>query len=245
MFFNYNEKFSKLITLKINIFRLSKWTIDDIKPVKSPFTQISVHSFLNYKEDKHLEKALIVDKDTEQIVKRSDSSKSRRPSVINMTGDFSKALMCNNFILQPGINNFTVIKRVDQPGYYKISQLSLLINENLEFRSRVIKPRLCYQVKKTSPSVSINSRDLVAGLVQEAELIVSSGSISIEKNAKLKLWTQRGLTIKAADSIKSLENELEITLAACEPFGILKYKLKVFADLPPKKDSSSMEHKVF
>ena len=38
--------------------------------------------------------------------------------------------------------------------------------------------------------------------------------------------------------------EIEVAVPPCEPFETTKLHLTVFAELPPKKDSSSMEHKV-
>lgn len=226
---------------KINL--LTKWTRDDIKSSDSTMIQVPLFSYLDYKEDKTLNSAGVIDKNIKKIITRSDSSKHRQQSV-DTTIDFSKALVSNKFKLNPGINTFTVTKNDDQPGYYKINQLSLLINDKLEFRSEIINPRICYEVARTQPIITINSRDLVAGLPQDAELIISTGSIRIDNSSKLKIWTSRGLTIKTADSTKNLLNEIELNLSSCEPFEILKLKIKIFADLPPKKDSLSLEHKL-
>lgn len=107
------------------------------------------------------------------------------------------------------------------------------------------------QVAKTQPTISlISTSDLLAGLAQSVELIISSGSVRISEGSKLKLRTSRGLTLSKVENDKSNQNditglrELEVSIPPCEPFETSRLKLTVLAELPPKKDSSSMEHKV-
>lgn len=177
-------------------------------------------------------------------IRRSDSTKHRKPSA-NMKSDFDNALVSDEFTLKPGNNILVVKRRFDQPGFYKVGQLSLMIEKKLEFLSSMLSPRLCFQVAKTQPTISLNcSRDLLAGLTQDIELIISSGSVRITENEVLKLRTSRGFTLRIKDNGASGLKEYDINLPDCEPFQVSKIPLKVFADLPPKKESSSIEHKV-
>ncbi|KAF7989459.1 hypothetical protein HCN44_008133 [Aphidius gifuensis] len=224
----------------------SKWNnnINNKQMIDSSIIQIPFFSYFDYKEDKKLCSAGVIDKNQKKIVTRTDSSKHRKQSVDDSI-DFSQALVSDSFLIKPGINNFTVTKNNDKPGYYKINQLSLIVNEKLEFRSAIICPKLCYEIAKTQPTLTINSRDLVAGLPQDAELIISTGSIYIDDKTILKITTSRGLTIKLDDdNNKSFTNEIDVVLSSCEPFNIVKKNIKIFAELPPKKDSTSMEHKL-
>ena len=205
---------------------------------------ISMCSCFGVQEDQSLWLAKADPKIVKIPVRRSDSTKHRKPSV-NTKGDFTKALVSDEFILIPGKNTFTVKRRVDQPGFYKVGQLSLVIENKLDFFSPVLNPRLCYEVAKTQPSISLNcSRDLLAGLVQDIELVISSGSVRITENDKLKLRTSRGFTLRVKDNGNTGLKEYDIALPTCEPFQVTKIPLKVFAELPPKKDPLSMEHKV-
>ena len=207
--------------------------------------RLQVYSYLDYKEDRSLGSASVISKNMKPLVRRSDSAKHRKPS-INIKGDFSKALFCDEFVMKPGVNTFVATRRVNQPGLYKVSQLSLVIEEKLEFLSSVLNPRLCYEVAKTQPTISVKcGRDLLAGLSQDIELVISSGSTKITEEMKLKLRTSRGLTVQSQSVEKVMVKELEIPLPTCEPFQTIKIQLKILAELPPKKDSSSMEHKVF
>jgi len=206
---------------------------------------LQVYCYLDYKEDRSLGSASVINKNTKPLVRRSDSAKHRKPSV-NVKGDFSKALSCDEFLMKPGTNTFILTRRVNQPGLYKVSQLSLVIEDKLEFLSSILNPRLCYEVAKTQPMISVNcGRDLLAGLIQDIELVISSGSTKITEEMKLKLRTSRGLTVQSQSVEKVMVKELEISLPTCEPFQTIRIQLKVLAELPPKKDASSMEHKVF
>ena len=134
-----------------------------MKPFDPTLLQLQVYSYLDYKEDKSLGSASVVHRNTKPVVRRSDSTKHRKPSV-NAKGDFSRALSCDGFIMKPSVNTFTLVRRVDQPGFYKVGQLSLVIEEKLEFLSPVLNPRLCYEVAKTQPTISLKcGRDLLAG----------------------------------------------------------------------------------
>lgn len=226
-------------------FRLSKCTLEDMKLLDLSLLRLQVYSYLDYKEDRSLGSASIINKNMKPLVRRSDSAKHRKPS-INTKGDFSKTLSCDEFIMKPGLNTFILTRRVNQPGLYKVSQLSLVIEEKLEFLSSVLNPRLCYEIAKTQPTISINcGRDLLAGLIQDIELVISSGSTKITEEMKLKLRTSRGLTVQSQSIEKIMVKELEIPLPTCEPFQTIRVQLKILAELPPKKDASSMEHKVF
>ncbi|KZC10834.1 Trafficking protein particle complex subunit 10 [Dufourea novaeangliae] len=223
---------------------LSKCTLEDMQPFDPRLLQLEVYSYLDYKEDKSLGSASVVHRNTKPVVRRSDSTKHRKPSV-NAKGDFSKALSCDEFIMKPGMNTFTLVRCVDQPGFYKVGQLSLVVEEKLEFLSTVLNPQLCYEVAKTQPRITLKcGRDLLAGLIQNIELIVTSGSIKIIKDMKFKLRTSRGLVIQVVESEEVMCKELEISLPVCEPFQTMRLQLKVLAELPPKKDTLSMEHKL-
>lgn len=215
-----------------------------MKPLDPCLARLPTYSSLEYKQDKSLSTASVVNKNLKPLIKRSDSAKHRKPSV-NAKGDFSKGLSCETFILKPGENIFTVTRRVDQPGVYKVGQLSLVVEDKLEFLSPVLNPRLSYEVAKTQPTIFLQcTRDLLAGLPQEIELVVSSGSVKITEDAKIKLRTSRGLTLQGIENGQVMVRELEMPLPSCDPFQNTTLVLKVLAELPPKKDASTIEHKV-
>ncbi|XP_047359612.1 trafficking protein particle complex subunit 10 isoform X1 [Vespa velutina] len=239
-----NKKKGSKVAAEPPIQLLSSCTIEDMKPLDPSLALLQVYSYLNCKEDKSIGSASVMHKNIKPMVRRSDSAKHRKAS-INMKGDFSKSLSSPEFVMKPGINIFTLTRRVDCPGLYKVGQLSLLIEEKLEFLSPILNPRLCYEVAKTQPVISLKcGRDLLAGLIQDIELVISTGSIRITQEMKLKLRASRGLMIQLNDAEALMIKELETPLPSCEPFQTIKLGLKVLAELPPKKDPSSMEHKL-
>ena len=124
-----------------------KCQISDTRPTDPCLVQLPVISQLILKEDKSIGSANVqINKTSRQPVKRSDSVKHRKPSV-NVKGDFGQALAINEeFVLNPGINSFTLSKRVEQPGCYRVGQLSIVIEKKMEFLSPILEPRLCYSV---------------------------------------------------------------------------------------------------
>ncbi|XP_058794002.1 trafficking protein particle complex subunit 10 isoform X2 [Phymastichus coffea] len=234
-----------------NIELLLKCKIDETKPCDPCLRKLSVTRNLIYKEDKTIGSAGVeIGKSTKAPIKRSDSVKQRKPSM-NIKGDFAGALSTSEeFVLQPGINKLTLTKRVDHPGLYRVGQLALVIEKKLKFLSSVLEPRLCYSVAKTPPTITLNcSRDLLAGLAQSVELVISSGSVRINEGSTVKLRTSRGMTVSKIEENKdgqteTAAREIEIVIPPCEPFETTRLKLVMFAELPPKRDSSSMEHKL-
>lgn len=226
-----------------------KSQINNSKPPNGAFLPYNALGKLVFKEDKSIDSANVIGKLAKPQIKRSDSVKHRKPSSssCNQREDFTGALTCSEFTLSPGQNTFVLSKNVEQPGLYKTGQLSLVVQERIEFLSPLLEPRLCYQVAKTQPKISLKSiRDLLAGLIQTIELVVFSGSVKIAENSFLKIRTSRGLSLVIKDSDKKIVmvREAEISILPCAPFETNTVKLNVYADLPPKKDPASMEHKV-
>ncbi|CAB0028461.1 unnamed protein product [Trichogramma brassicae] len=224
---------------------LLKCHISDGRPKDPCLVQLPARTEIKLNDDKKtVDSANVqIGSRARQPVKRSDSVKHRKTSVTTK-GDFGLALSTSDeIVLQPGLNELTLVRRLEQPGYYKIGQLSMLVEKKMEFLSPIIEPRLCFAVAKSQPKITLNcTRDLLAGLVQRITLVISSGRVRIDPDSKLKLRTSKGLSVWPATQSKA-SRELEFSLPACEPFGTTEIELQVMAELPPKRDSSSMEHK--
>ncbi|KAL7300310.1 hypothetical protein TKK_0006940 [Trichogramma kaykai] len=225
---------------------LLKCHISDGRPKDPCLVQLPARTEIKLNDDKKtVDSANVhIGSRARQPVKRSDSVKHRKTSVTTK-GDFGLALSTSDeIVLQPGLNELTLVRRLEQPGYYKIGQLSMLVEKKMEFLSPIIEPRLCFAVAKSQPKITLNcARDLLAGLVQRVTLVISSGRVRIDPDSKLKLRTSKGLSVWPATQSKA-SRELEFSLPVCEPFGTTEIELQVMAELPPKRDSSSMEHKI-
>ncbi|XP_066584764.1 trafficking protein particle complex subunit 10 isoform X2 [Prorops nasuta] len=227
---------------RINLLLMS--VSKDMKTI-NPITQkLQVYSQIIYHADKSLDSSKVVSESKKPLITRSDSVKNRKIST-NAKEDFSKALVCGEIILKPGINVLTLKRKVKQPGNYKIGRISLIILKKLEFLSPILSPRLCFEIIKTQPKITCKwCHNLLAGLTQEITLMISSGSMKFTDNAKLKLRTSRGLTIQTIKCKDVMLNELVVPLSICEPFEEIDLHLKVLAELPPKKDSAALQHKL-
>lgn len=126
-----------------------KCKLEDIKKPSDPcLQQFPVTAQLSLSEDKSISSAKVhVGKSSKNPVKRSDSVKHRKPSM-SVKGDFTGALSTQEeFTLQSGENRIILTKRVDRPGFYRVGQLSLLVESKMEFMSLILEPRLCYSVR--------------------------------------------------------------------------------------------------
>nr|CAD7455545.1 unnamed protein product [Timema tahoe] len=200
---------------------------DPLRQANNPvLSRLSMVEHLDYQQDKSLSSASMASKNTKQFLRRSDSHGRYRKTSVAARSDFS----C----------------KAREKGLYRLGQLSLRVASNLEFLSGTLTPRVGFEVTREPPSVTLNmgGKELLAGLEQDMVLTVSSGSQRIEEGACLKLHASRGLLLQVQSSEESLCHEILVPLLQTEPFTTLSMQLRVMAELPPKRDSSVIEHKV-
>nr|CAD7200015.1 unnamed protein product [Timema douglasi] len=203
---------------------------DPLRQANNPvLSRLSMVEHLDYQQDKSLSSASMASKNTKQYLRRSDSHGRYRKTSVAARSDFSYCLC-----------------KAREKGLYRLGQLSLRVAINLEFLSGTLTPRVGFEVTREPPSVTLNmgGKDLLAGLEQDMVLTVSSGSQRIEEGACLKLHASRGLSLQVQSSEESLCQEILVPLLQTEPFTTLSMQLRVMAELPPKRDSSVIEHKV-
>lgn len=157
--------------------------LDDLKPKNPLLNPLQITSQLHYKEDKTLQKATIECQNPKMTLKRSDSSKYRKPSATTRN-NYQNCFATDNFILTPGVNEITLEYVAKTCGTFKLSQVSLLIEDKLEFLSNALMcTRIGFEVVTQGVNVYLNKvepkKDLVAGLEHAMELVVTSGSSHI------------------------------------------------------------------
>ncbi|XP_047986629.1 trafficking protein particle complex subunit 10 [Leguminivora glycinivorella] len=224
--------------------------LDDLKPKNLLLNPLHIISQLHYKEDKSLQKATVECINPKVTLKRSDSSKYRKPSA-TLRSNYEHSFTYDSFTLKPGTNEITLECISKTPGTFKIGQISLLVEEKLEFLSNVLTSlKVGYDVVTQGVNVYLNKvepkKDLVAGLEHAMELVVTSGSSHIEENAKILLKTSLGLAIRLAEDAgdSGSVRELSIPVPASKPFETTRVPLRLFANLQPKKEKS-LEHTVW
>ncbi|CAG5014524.1 unnamed protein product [Parnassius apollo] len=222
--------------------------LDDLKPKNPLLNPLHFTSKLHYKEDKSLEKTTVECQNPKATLKRSESTKYRKPSV-TVRNDFENALCCNNITLNPGTNEICLEYIARKCGTFKLGQISLLIEEKLEFLSNaLITTKIGYEVITQGINVYLNKvepkKDLVAGLDHDMELVVTSGSSRIGENASIHLKTSTGMLIRFAKDLSPMSRELDVPIPACDAFETTRVPLRLFASLQPRREKI-VEHTVW
>lgn len=156
-----------------------------MKPKNPLLNPLQITSLLHYKEDKSLQKVTVECHQPKVTLKRSDSAKYRKPSVTTRN-NYQNCFALQNVILKPGKNEFVLDFVATQCGIFKLGQVSLVIEEKLEFLSNaLLSARVGFEVVTQGVNVYLNKldpkKDLVAGLEQQMELVVTSGSMKIDE----------------------------------------------------------------
>ncbi|CAB3233344.1 unnamed protein product [Arctia plantaginis] len=222
--------------------------LDDLKPKNPLINPLQISAQLHYKEDRSLQKATVECQNPKVTLKRSDSCKYRKPSATSRSS-YENSFAVEGLTLKPGTNEFTLEYPAKKCGMFKLGQISLLVEEKLEFLSNVlIGTKVGFEVVTQGVNVYLNKvepkKDLVAGLEHAMELVVTSGSSHIEENTTILLKTSSGLLIRFAEDDCAMLRELSIKIPAMEPFQTSRVPLKLFATLQPKKEKS-VEHTVW
>ncbi|XP_023939099.2 trafficking protein particle complex subunit 10 [Bicyclus anynana] len=222
--------------------------LDDLKPKNPLLNPMNISSKLHYKEDNTLQKATVECQNPKLPLRRSDSTKYRKPSA-TVRNSYEAHFENENIIIHPGSNDIVVEYVAKKCGTFKLGQVSLLIEGKLEFLSNaLIAAKMGYEVETQGISVYLNKvepkKDLVAGLEHDMELVVTSGSSKIEEGATILLKTSTGLNIRFSEDECPMSRELSIPIQAIEPFQTTKIPLRLFASLQPRREKS-IEHTVW
>lgn len=231
-----------------NINFITSIRLDDLKPKNPLLNPLQINSQLHYKEDRTLQKATVECQNPKVTLKRSDSCKYRKPSA-TIRNNYDSCFHNEGLTLKPGSNELTLEYLATKCGTFKLDQISLLIEEKLEFLSNVlIGTKMGFEVVTQGVNVYLNKvepkKDLVAGLEHAMELVVTSGSAHIEENTTILLKTSSGLLIQFAEDESAMVRELSVKVPTMEPFQTTRVSLKLFATLQPKKEKS-VEHTVW
>ncbi|KAL0868397.1 hypothetical protein ABMA27_007909 [Loxostege sticticalis] len=227
---------------------ISSIRLDDLKPKNPLLNPLQITSKLLYKEDKSLQKATIECQNPKVTLKRSDSSKYRKPSATTRN-NFLTSLVLENVVLKPGLNELKLEYTANQCGTFKLGQVSLLVEGKLEFLSNaLIGTKVGFEVVTQGVNVYLNKvepkKDLIAGLEHAMELVITSGSAQLKENTSILLKTSAGLLIRFAEDDTAMTRELTIPVPPSKPFETTKVPLRLFASLQPKREKS-IEHTVW
>ncbi|XP_013166205.1 PREDICTED: trafficking protein particle complex subunit 10 [Papilio xuthus] len=229
-------------------YLLTSIRLDDLKPKNPLLSPLNFTSKLHYKEDKSLQKTTVECQNPKLTLKRSESTKYRKPSV-TVRNNYENAFSVCNIQLTPGINELCLEYVANKCGTFKLGQISLLVEEKLEFLSNaLITTKMGYEVVTQGISVVLNKvepkKDLVAGLEHDMELVVTSGSSPILEDATIHMKTSTGLLLRFGAQLSPMCRELDVAIPACEAFVTTRVPLRLFASLQPRREKT-VEHTVW
>ncbi|XP_037301824.1 trafficking protein particle complex subunit 10 [Manduca sexta] len=228
---------------------VSSIRLEDLKPKNPLLNPLHFTSQLHYKEDKSLQKATVECHNPKITLRRSDSCKYRKPSATTRN-NYEICFAKDDLILKPGSNDILLEFIGKQCGTFRLGQISLLVEEKLEFLSNVlIGSKVGFEVVTQGVNVFLNKvepkKDLVAGLEHAMELVVTSGSSHIEENASIHLKSSSGLLIRLPQQGPAvMSREAAVSVPACAPFSAARVPLTLFASLQPRREKT-VEHTVW
>lgn len=159
--------------------------LDDLKPNNPLLNPLHITSQLHYKEDKSLQKATVECHNPKMPLRRSDSSKYRKPSA-TIRNNYQNCFSSEDILLKPGSNDLILDFTATEKGAFKLGQISITVEGKLEFLSNaLIGGKVGFEVVTQGVNVYLNKvepkKDLVAGLEHAMELVVTCGSTRIEE----------------------------------------------------------------
>ncbi|KAK6641251.1 hypothetical protein RUM44_012960 [Polyplax serrata] len=215
---------------------------------KNIFRKLPLMELLNYKQDRNLNAANIVYDEPQKVLRRVDSHGRGRKLSVPLRNDFTICFTSENISLNPGINEIPLTWKTNEVGKYRLGQISALL-DGLELLGPVPSPIPHFFVTREKSSVQVKQREneLLAGLEQVIDLIVSSGSYAIEKGTTLVIKCSDGLEVMSDLTDECpVSSTAEISLPHIKPFDLVTLPLRVLAKLPPQreKDPTAINHKM-
>lgn len=166
--------------------------------------------------------------------------------------DFTNHVLAENIILLPGENTVQLVAKATRVGLWNFKQVSICI-EKLEFLSESL-PCKCssFEITTKAATATLNFKNLIAGIEQNVELIVSSGSFIFPNEATISLKCSKYLKIRElldgdteqANDLSQFQNEVMIRLKNVKPFEERRISLGVLCDLLGQRDEKLMEQKI-
>ncbi|XP_053670103.1 trafficking protein particle complex subunit 10 [Anopheles nili] len=229
----------------------AKQTLDPVASgnvaTKEVGSQLPIILHLDYKQDNTLAGSSVAcDNRAKQPVRRSSST--RRKISPTQRSDFTNCVSSESrLVLQPGLNVIALKTKATRVGTWSFRQLSVQV-ETVEFLSESLPVKTMNFETITKASVaSLNFVNLVAGVEQPVELVISAGSFRFPKDATATIRCSKNLKMRISGSEEQkqpFERELVVQLADFTPFEKRTIALEAICDLPGKREERAIEQKV-
>jgi len=201
---------------------------------------------LDYKQDKSLCAARLVCRNSNNVLKRKDSSGSiLRDGTQLQKGDYSLCLELENTLIEPGTHTYKLNTVAGKEGKYMMTQMSSQMRQ-VDFIHPIGQSQSSFTVTSSPPIISLNrdSKELYAGVESFMMLSVWTGSKTVVEGTEICFSTSRGMLAKPDTPGGEFSSSVRVSLPAGEPFHTISARIRVKVALTNQKDSSSVEHKV-
>lgn len=132
--------------------------------------------------------------------------------------------------LFPGPNELVMTQKVEQPGCYWPHQL-FVDWEQLSLVQLELGCQPCLNISRESPKLSLHipQGELLAGVSQRVQLVVTSGSLPLAPEEMVLLRASRGLHLKVAGA--EFASEATVPVGPLDPFQITSVEVCVLAQV--------------
>ncbi|XP_061176418.1 trafficking protein particle complex subunit 10-like [Saccostrea echinata] len=181
----------KRLLCKIDSGGMLKEQVPNFNPIRKP-----VPSQIEVKANMDSGSCGIVCVNSQDLLRRMDSSKNYRRESQQTKEDFSEALVLQEVELKPGKNVLSLSKQVKNAGGHKPHQLLIKIG-GLDFL-KTLETEEYFCVSNIQPVCVLKPAVgdyLLSGITQQASLSISPGSFHLTPGETLKLETSQSLTV--------------------------------------------------
>ncbi|CAO1401464.1 unnamed protein product [Diamesa tonsa] len=229
-------------------FELTDQKLEDpaLSQINNEINELPISIHLDFKQDNSLSCASVVCEGKGKQTVRRTSSTSRRKNSPTVRSDFTSAATIENVVIKPGTNTIMLTTKALRVGILIWKQLSIQF-QHLDFLTEsVLVQCKTFEITTKPSSAVLSFNNLMSGLDQKIQLLVSGGSFHFPKQSSISLKFSKGLKMKIANDPDSKEyhRELNVKLPDFKFFEERTIDLNAFCDLPCRRDETLIEHKV-
>lgn len=219
---------------------IGKQKSQDVSPQSNEFDMLPFTIHFDYKQDNSLSGASVVCEGKEKVRRTSSGKNENAPAV---RSDFSNAATLENVVIHPGVNVLSINTKAVQVGAWNFKQFSIQF-QNLEFLSKTIPLKLKpFEITTKPSSASLHFANLVAGLDQNMNLMISGGSYHFPKETLITLKGSKGLKLKTTEGAE-YQRTVSIQLIDFKLFEERSVQLQALCELPCRRDETMIDQKV-
>jgi hypothetical protein len=212
---------------------------NEFAPCEFDMMPFSLH--LDYKQDNNLNCASVACENKGKVRRTSSGKNENQPLA---KADYKYSTSAKKVLFHPGINMITLTTKARDVGVWNFKQISIQF-QNLDFLTKSFNVKCkSFEVTTKPSSASLHFSDLVAGLDQKLQLMISGGSFNFPKESFMTLKCSKGLRLKIANEPADFQRTLNIKLKDFQLFEERSIELTALCELPCRRDETLIDQKV-